>query len=108
MVSDAIVMKALKGSIAEKAKQSINAGCDVICLGNADFDANEELCRSGIALSDTAQERLQKVYDITKKQTEFTQYEQIKNKYCANLKNIITYDYNYDATEVLNRLRNNK
>ena len=108
LVSDAIVMKALKGSIAEKAKKSIDAGCDVICLGNADFNANEELCLSGITISDKAQERLQRVYKIIKKQTEFTQYEQIKNKYCANLKNIITYDYNYDATEVLNRLRDNK
>jgi beta-N-acetylhexosaminidase len=107
LVSDAIVMKALQGSIAEKARQSINAGCDAICLGNADFAANAELCASGIVMSDKAAERLQRVLEIIRKDGQFAQYEQIKNKYCANLKNIITYDYNYDATEVLNRLRNN-
>jgi len=108
LVSDAIVMLALKGSISEKAKQTINAGCDVVCLGNADFKANAELCESGIKMSDSAYERLQKILDIIKINGDFSQYENIKNKYCANLKNDVTYDYNYDATEVLNRLRKNK
>lgn len=108
LVSDAIVMQALKGSISEKAKSAINAGCDVVCLGNADFKANAELCESGIRMSDSAYERLQKIFDIIKTRGDFSQYEHIKNKYCANLKNDVTYDYNYDATEVLNRLRKNK
>lgn len=108
LVSDAIVMQALKGSISEKAKQTINAGCDVVCLGNADFKANAELCESGIKMTDKAYERLQKILDIIKINGDFSQYENIKNKYCANLKNDVTYDYNYDATEVLNRLRKNK
>ncbi len=107
LVSDAIVMKALQGSIAEKARQSVAAGCEVICLGNADFKANQELCESGIKMDDETTKRLQKIFSIVDKKCEFAEYEQIKNKYCANLKNIITYDYNYDATEVLNRLRDN-
>ncbi len=90
LVSDAIVM-----------------GCEVICLGNADFKANQELCESGIKMDDETTKRLQKIFSIVDKKCEFAEYEQIKNKYCANLKNIITYDYNYDATEVLNRLRDN-
>ena len=107
LVSDAVVMKALRGSITERSRASVAAGCDVICLGNADFAANKELCESGVEMTDAAEERLQKVCNVIKKKADFAQYEQIKNKYCANLKNIITYDYNYDATEVLNRLRNN-
>ena len=105
LVSDAIVMKALRGSIAEKAQQAISAGCDVICLGNADYTANVELCQSGIHMSDEATERLQKVFDTIKKPMDFSSYEYVKNKYCGSLKNIISYDYQYDATEVLNRLR---
>lgn len=107
LVSDAIVMKALQGTVPEKARKSVAAGCDVICLGNTDFATNRELCESGITMSAEAQSRLQKIFDIIDKKVEFAEYEQIKNKYCANLKNIITYDYNYDATEVLNRLRDN-
>lgn len=106
LVSDAIVMKALKGSIAEKARQSISAGCDVVCLGNTDFAANEELCQSGIIMGEQTEERLQKVRQVIQKKCKFDEYEHIKNKYCTFLKNIITYDCEYDATEVLNRLRN--
>ncbi|MBO6281466.1 MAG: glycoside hydrolase family 3 protein [Alphaproteobacteria bacterium] len=105
LVSDAIVMKALKGSIAEKAKRSIAAGCDVICLGNTDFAANVELCKSGIRMHDETAERLQKIFDVINKSADFGNYEYVKNKYCENLKNIISYDYQYDATEVLNQLR---
>ncbi|MEE6208257.1 MAG: glycoside hydrolase family 3 N-terminal domain-containing protein [Alphaproteobacteria bacterium] len=105
LVSDAIVMKALSGSIAEKAERSLAAGCDVICLGNADFATNAELCQSAIHMSDSTLERLQKVFDIVKKAADFSNYEYVQNKYCENLKNIISYDYQYDATEVLNRLR---
>ena len=106
LVSDAIVMKALKGTIAERARHSIEAGCDVVCLGNADFAANVALCKSGIKLSEQAEDNLKKISQIIEKNREFIKYEYVKNKYCAKLKNIISYDYNYDATEILNRLRN--
>ena len=105
LVSDAIVMKALQGSVAEKAQRAISAGCDVVCLGNADFAANVELCQSGIRMSDEAVERLQKIFDMVKISMDFSSYEYVQNKYCGSLKNIISYDYQYDATEVLNRLR---
>ncbi len=105
LVSDAIVMKALQGTISEKARRSVAAGCEVICLGNTDFEANEELCKSGICLTDEAEERLKKVQKIIKKPMDFSKYEHIKNNYCTSLKNIISYDYQYDATEVLKRLR---
>lgn len=105
LVSDAIMMQALKGSIAERAKASIDAGCDVVCLGNASFEANEELCRSGLELSDESAERLLPIWKIVSQTGDFSQYEYVKNKYCTEAKNIISYDYQYDATEVLNRLR---
>lgn len=105
LVSDAIVMKALGGTISEKAQRSIDAGCEVICLGNTDFAANEELCKSGICLTDEASERLKKIQNIIENPMDFSKYEHIKNNYCASLKNIISYDYQYDATEVLKRLR---
>ena len=105
LVSDAIMMGALKGSISEKARRTISAGCDVVCLGNAGYEANVELCESGIELSDSANERLNKIWKIIAYTEDFTQYEQIKNKYCTNLKNILSYNYDYDATEIMNKLR---
>ncbi|MBR6356415.1 MAG: glycoside hydrolase family 3 protein [Alphaproteobacteria bacterium] len=105
LVSDAIVMQALKGTIAERAERAVAAGCDVICLGNTGFEVNEELCQSKIEMTDEASERLNKVFQVIENKPDFSNYEYMKNKYCAALKNIISYNYDYDATEVLNRLR---
>lgn len=105
LVSDALVMKALKGNLAERAKWAISAGCDAVCLGNANFEANKEICESNIEITDIASERLRKICAIISSSADFANYEKVKNKYCEITKNIISYNYNYDATEVLNRLR---
>lgn len=105
LVSDAIVMQALKGSIVERAQRSLAAGCDAICLGNAGYEANSELAAGKIAMSDNALERLQKISAIISKPLSVQSYEQQKNKYCAALKNIISYNSEYDATEILSRIR---
>ena len=105
LVSDAIMMNALKGSISERAERCWQAGCDVICLGNADFAANMELCKSHISLTDITQERLQSISKIIQKPLPAINTEYVQNKYCAGLKSVLSYNYEYDATEVLNRLR---
>lgn len=105
LVSDALMMHALKGSISERANRAIAAGCDAVCLGNADFSANEELAQSKLFLSDAAAERLQNIQKIIARTMQTQSYEQVKNKYCAALKNIISYSSEYDATEILNRIR---
>ena len=105
LVSDAIMMNALHGSISERAERCFSAGCDVICLGNTDFAANEALCQSHIVLTDEAKERLKKVRAVISKPLSAINTEYVQNKYCAGLKNVLSYNYEYDATEVLNRLR---
>ena len=104
LVSDAVMMGALKGTIAERAERCLTAGCDVICLGNADFAANVNLCESNLKMTDAAAERLLRIWQIIRQPAQINT-EYVQNKYCATLKNIISYNYEYDATEVLNRLR---
>lgn len=105
LVSDAIVMQSLQENIVERAKRCLTAGCDVVCLGNTDFAANVALCESGLKLSEAAAERLQTVQKIITKPLPMANYAYLQNKYCRGLKNIISYNSEYDATEVLNRLR---
>ena len=104
LVSDAIMMNALKGSIAERAKRVYEAGCEIICLGNSDINGNIELCETGLNLSDEATEKLKKVVEICKTKPTFKNYANVQKKYCENQKDIVSYDQQYDATEVLNRL----
>lgn len=105
LVSDAIVMQSLQGDIASRAQRCLDAGCDVVCLGNTDFAANAALCESGIRMSEMAVEKLQAIQEIITKPLPAANYEYLQNKYCRGLKNIVSYDSEYDATEVLNRLR---
>jgi beta-N-acetylhexosaminidase len=106
LVSDAIMMNALKGSISERAKRVFEAGCEVICLGNSDFKENQELCDTGLVMSDSALEKLKKIVEICKIEPKFENYANVQKKYCEMQKNIISYEHKYDATEVLNRLNN--
>ena len=98
-------MQALKGYISERTQRTLAAGCDAVCLGNADFLANAELAASGAVLSDEAAERLAVIQQIIARPLKRQSYVQSKNKYCAALKNIISYNSDYDATEVLSRIR---
>lgn len=108
LVSDAIMMNALKGSIAERAVNVFESGCEIVCLGNADFKANYDLCHTGLKMSDAAIERMEKVKKIISVAENFSKYEYVKNKYCENQKNIVAYSHEYDATEVLNRIDKEK
>jgi beta-N-acetylhexosaminidase len=105
LVSDAIVMQALKGSVAERAERCIKAGCDVVCLGNTDFAANVEICDAKLRMSDDTLERMNKVFEVIRTPLPLVDYENLQNKYCRDVKNIISYNYDYDATEILSRLR---
>lgn len=105
LVSDAVVMKALSGSITERAERSLAAGCDIVCLGNAGFQANQELAEVKAVLTDEAREKLAGLREIFRRQPDFSLYEYVKKNYCEFAENIVTYESEYDATEVLNRLR---
>lgn len=106
LVSDALTMRALGGDIQTKAQRAIAAGCDVVCLGNTGYEDNLALCESKIELTDQAAERLSAVQKIIARQPSFTDYENVKKNYCFELKNVVSYDYNYDATEVLHQMNN--
>ena len=106
LVSDAIMMQALKGEISERAKRAIAAGCDAVCLGNTGFEDNLSLAKSGLVLSDKGSERLAKISRIILQPRQELNYIQLKNKYCTELKNIISYNSEYDATEILSRINN--
>ena len=104
LVSDAIMMNALKGNISERAKRVFDAGCEVVCLGSSDFSENVQLCRTGLIMSDEALEKLNKISAFCRKSFDFKNYAAVQKKYCETQKNIISYNHRYDATEVLNRL----
>lgn len=105
LISDAIDMKALKGSAGEKAAKALSAGCDGICYALGDMAEMEEIAASVPPMSDKSLERFAKaVKKIHNGYYEDKRSEDI-SRYKKLIGNILPYQENYDATEVLNRLQ---
>ncbi len=105
LISDAIDMKALKGTIVEKAQKSISAGCDCICysLGNInDLQLLKDNCPK---LSDTGTERLDKALKVLHNTNIVKDVSNIFDEYKKIVHNIPHYEETYDATEVLHQLQ---
>ena len=105
LVSDAIDMKALKGTIIEKAKKSLEAGCDCTCycMGNTnELKALSEFCPQ---LSDEATERLDKAIQILHNNQKLETTSSEVERYASLIGEIPPYQETYDATEVLNQLQ---
>lgn len=66
IITDCITMKALKGSMGEKTKKSLDAGCDVILHTNGNLDEMTEVAKACSALSDAQIKIIEKSYEDLK------------------------------------------
>ena len=71
LITDAIEMNALQGSLAERTKNCLKAGCDVVCYCSGHnqknplmLEENETVLKASSPLSDKALERLSKVKKV--------------------------------------------
>ena len=73
LITDAIEMKALKGSLSEKTKASLRAGCDVVCYCSGHdqnnptmVEDNLDVLKASKPLSDKALQRFELVRQVVK------------------------------------------
>lgn len=104
LISDAIDMKALKGSVEEKASASLDAGCDCVCYCMGNIDEMKALSKHCRKLSDDALERLDKAKQILHNKLKGKINERAK-KYSSMIYQVAAYEEKYDATEVLHQLQ---
>ncbi len=105
LISDAIDMKALKGSAGEKAAKALSAGCDGICYALGDLAEMEEIAASVPPMSDKSLERFAKAAKIMHNNYYKDNRSEDISRYRKLIGNILPYQEDYDATEVLNRLQ---
>lgn len=106
LLSDAIDMKALKGTLSEKMKNALNAGCDAVCYCMGQVDELETVLKEASILSDNSLKRFENIQHYLKKERvlekitkkEIDQYSFYKNK--APL-----FPSDYDAVEILHKLK---
>ena len=108
LISDAIDMKALGGSLAERTKTSLDAGCDAICYCFGIEDELKEVIKAARPLTDEAAERFARIQQVVckkapkfNKKEAFFRYAELAKK----TKNLTT---DYDAVEILHKMKGQK
>ncbi len=105
LISDAIDMKALKGSAGERAAKALSAGCDVVCYALGNLAEMKEIAASVPPMSDKSLERFAKATKIMHNNYYKNNRSEDISRYKKLIGNILPYQEGYDATEVLNRLQ---
>lgn len=106
LISDAIDMHALKGSVTEKTLTSLQAGCDAVCYALGDISELREIAAVCPPLSEPAKERLSRIAQITALATPSKKISSQAAEYAEIIGTVEPYRDDYDATEVLNKLIN--
>ena len=106
LISDAIDMKALKGSLTERVISSLDAGCDAICYCMGDENELEEVLNASSYLDDNSFERFKKMEEILKLfDSQLCVDDDLAQEYQAIFKSAPVILDDYDAVEVLNQLK---
>ena len=108
LLSDAIDMKALGGTLTERTKTSLSAGCDAVCYCLGIEDELKEVIKAAKPLSDEALERFDKIREIIARKMPkidrgglYDSYEKLAQK----TKELST---DYDAVEILHKMKGQK
>lgn len=105
LISDALEMKALKGSITERAHAAWNAGCDIVCYCGGKEAENYSLCYNGKWLNDQAMENYHKIKKIVQTNKSTINLDNEQKKYYSLVNQFAEDTINYDATEVLHQMQ---
>ncbi len=108
LISDAIDMRALSGSLAEKTRRALDAGCDGVCYCLGKTDELNEVIDAARPLTDKGLERfavLQKTLSVIPPKININS---VYKKYQELATNTHSLSDDYDAVEVLNVLNQKK
>lgn len=104
LISDAIDMHALKGSITERAEKSWNAGMDIICYCSGIYDDLYKICSMQRFMSENALIKFANIENIIHNIKKSMDISHTLQLYQAEFEGKFENNYMYDATEVLNQM----
>lgn len=106
LISDAVDMHALQGTLAEKTLASLNAGCDCICYALGEYAGLTEIASVCPPLTEQGLERFEAVAQLcSRPYRPRPDLATLAEEYQRIIGSIEPYKDDYDATEVLNRLK---
>jgi beta-N-acetylhexosaminidase len=104
LISDAIDMHALKGSISEKTKKCLDAGIDAVSYCGGRYEDLYNICQQKIFLTEKAQIRFANIKKVIHNNTNEIDTSEVESIYMQKFQNEPNKQYEYDATEVLNQM----
>ena len=108
LISDALEMKALPGSLKEKTKATRKAGCDAVCYCRGDMDGLHEVLDNCGYLSDKNMEVWQSISSLIQAPHRSRNLAAKNASYDDLMAQMPVIKEDYDAVEVLNKLYNKK
>lgn len=104
LISDALEMKALSGTLAEKTSTAIKAGCDAVCYCKGDTKGIREVLDKCGFLNDAAMQTYEHISTLIAAPHKNNNIENIEKKYKTLISSASEPVDDYDAVEVLNKL----
>lgn len=105
LLSDAIDMKALGGTLAERTKTSLDAGCDGVCYCFGIENELKEVIKAARPLTDAAMERFNKIQCVINRSSTKTEKDILYQRYVMLGKKAKSLESDYDAVEILHQMK---
>ena len=104
LISDAIDMRALPGSMVEKAINCWDAGIDAICYCGGQYNHLYDICQTKRFLTEKAEIRFANIKKVIHNKPQLVDISEQQTAYYQKFKDVLNKTYAYDATEVLNQM----
>ena len=108
LISDAIDMKALGGSLTERTKTSLDAGCDAVCYCFGIENELEEVIKAARPLTDEATERFARIQKVVGQKPQKMDRKQALCRYAELAQKTKNLTTDYDAVEILHKMKGQK
>ncbi len=105
LFSDAIEMRALSGSLAERTKQALAAGCDVVSYCGGQEAALSEIASVASPLTEKGMERFGNLKEVLKRQHTVAPSWEQRRRYRILMSQITPPKEDYDAVETLHKMQ---
>lgn len=106
LISDAIDMHSLRGTLGERAAASLEAGCDAVCYCLGNYNEMLEVVEKSSNLRDKSLIRFEKIKKILHNKYTALDYSVKLREYRRLIGSVAAYSEEYDATETLQRMQN--
>ncbi len=105
LISDAIDMKALGGSLTERTKTTLASGCDAVCYCFGIEDELKEVIKAARPLTDEAMERFVHIQDVVMQKSQKLNKKQALCRYAELAQKTKSLMSDYDAVEILHKMK---